>query len=197
MAPSTGQYTIRPCRKPSPVRRPCYLSVLQILTALFPPRCFPHVINIAVKAGLKMLTKLPSNDQRKDRDRSDDSDYDSDEDLDGDDWDEHNITANSALQDNTAYFSALQKDPVVRCRTLVRVCRASWQRRKDLRQAIALTIAAKQSGSSSQAEPLAPPASDPKPKELLRDVDTRWSALFMMIDRALELYEVCTLPSFD
>ena len=154
-----------------------------------------------MKAGLKMLTKLPSNDQRKDQDCDNDSDCDSDEDPDGDNFDEHNVMdaeSNPVLQDNLAYLSALQKDPVVRCRTLVRVCRASWQRRKDLRQAIALVIAAKRSGSFSQAESdVSEDVSDPKPKELLRDVDTRWSALFMMIDRALELYEVRTLSSFS
>ncbi|EKM51157.1 uncharacterized protein PHACADRAFT_103191, partial [Phanerochaete carnosa HHB-10118-sp] len=79
-------------------------------------------------------------------------------------------------------------DPVARCRTLVRSCRISWARRRDLRQTIILTMESKQLELEGQNEPES--SQEPaKPKELLRDVDTRWSALFMMIDRLLELYE--------
>ncbi|EKM51272.1 uncharacterized protein PHACADRAFT_65139, partial [Phanerochaete carnosa HHB-10118-sp] len=101
-------------------------------------RCFPHIINIAVKAGLKMLTKVQNDWHGKDASRDDDT---------------------------------------------------SWQRRRDLRQAIALSMAAKRALIAVAAESLDSSTSGPKPKELLRDVDTRWSALFMMIDRALKLYE--------
>lgn len=76
--------------------------------------CFPHVINIAVKAGLKHLTKLGTT-------------YDQDI-----DYQSGSVLEPQALQDDIAYWQALKDDAVSAARNLVGACRASGLRREDL-----------------------------------------------------------------
>ncbi|KAH9946449.1 hypothetical protein B0H21DRAFT_693676 [Amylocystis lapponica] len=67
-------------------------------------------------------------------------------------------------------------DPVKTARSLVAACRAFGQRREEFRKTI-------QEGNSAKTF-----GEQPLPKaELLRDVDTHWSSMFLMIDRFLEL----------
>ncbi|KAI0658860.1 hypothetical protein C8Q70DRAFT_916815 [Cubamyces menziesii] len=81
-----------------------------------------------------------------------------------------------------AYADALQNDPVKRARQLVTACRASGLRR----EAFAKTITeGNESGAFGEGKQL-------RQVQLLRDVSTRWSSTFLMIDRLLELYPVCT-----
>ncbi|KAI0790281.1 hypothetical protein BC629DRAFT_1287814 [Irpex lacteus] len=76
------------------------------------------------------------------------------------------------------YADALAADPVGRVRSLVAACRASGQRREDLR---AVIINGNETGrwESIGGVPLL---------QLLRDCPTRWSSTYMMVDRALRLY---------
>ncbi|KAJ7846832.1 hypothetical protein B0H14DRAFT_2164297, partial [Mycena olivaceomarginata] len=75
-------------------------------------RCFPHVVNIAVKTGLKELSDLPA--------------YQLDIFLNKN----GNIIPQS-LRDNVQYWTALRNDPVTQAHSLVTACRASGQRRPD------------------------------------------------------------------
>jgi hypothetical protein len=128
-------------------------------------RCFPHVVNIAVKAGLRTLTKLDP----------------SDEDV------------NSAhpypqvFCDSEEYLAVLKEDVVAAARSLVTACRASGQRREDFQN----TISERNEGGG-----WGDPPQHLRNVVLLRDVDTRWSSIFRMIDRVLELYEVFFLHLF-
>lgn len=78
------------------------------------------------------------------------------------------------------YNEALQRDPVRRCRNIVNALRKSDIRRKGLAETI-------EEGNNSpggwNGEKL-------RVLQLLRDVETRWSSTFLMIDRVLELYPV-------
>ena len=76
------------------------------------------------------------------------------------------------------YELALASDPVGKARSTVSALRSSGQRRADFRQIIV-------DGNNSGCWTL-------RPVQLLRDVETRWSALFGMIGRVIELYEVCS-----
>ncbi|KAH9844360.1 uncharacterized protein C8Q71DRAFT_697693 [Rhodofomes roseus] len=111
-------------------------------------RCFPHVVNIAVQTGVRQLTDIPDD----------------------------------VYHDNVAttdpYLDALRADPVVQARDLVRVSRASQQRREEFQDTI-------KEGNTQKAF-----GDQPLPEAvLLQDVDTRWSSLYLMIDRVLELYQ--------
>ncbi|KAH6896460.1 ribonuclease H-like domain-containing protein, partial [Coprinopsis sp. MPI-PUGE-AT-0042] len=96
-------------------------------------RCFPHVINLCVKAGLKRLTSI--------------------------------------------YDHLILDDPVAAARTLATALRATGQRREDLETVI---IEGHESGRWTEEE---------IPNVVaLKDMDVRWSATFLMIDRVLLLY---------
>ncbi|CDO76288.1 hypothetical protein BN946_scf184917.g4 [Trametes cinnabarina] len=152
-------------------------------------RCFPHVVNISVRHGLSALTEiqLPTTSSASERaglgasqvacmaaaasipidplllPRSDTL---------------PDASTNSALQDDPGYAAALQDDPIKMARDLISVCRSSGQRREELQRTIA---------EGNQARRFGPGVVIPQ-AQLLRDVDTRWSSTFLMIDRLLELY---------
>ncbi|KAJ7433861.1 ribonuclease H-like domain-containing protein [Mycena latifolia] len=111
-------------------------------------RCFPHVVNIAVKAGLKELTELPAFDPEIVLDEED--------------------------------MPVPQLDPVASARKLVTACRASGQRREAFEDVIS---------SGNEAGGWGEPPELLRVVGLLKDVDTRWSATFLMIDRLLEQYQ--------
>lgn len=93
------------------------------------------------------------------------------------------VELNDALQgdpESEVYAAALQGDPIKKARTLVTACRASIQRREALRQAIHAV------NHDHPETPL-------RVVTLVKDVDTRWSATFLMVDRLLELYPVCLM----
>ncbi|KAJ7440177.1 hypothetical protein FB451DRAFT_1344143 [Mycena latifolia] len=85
------------------------------------------------------------------------------------------------IRENVQYWLALQRDPVAEARSLVTACRASGQRREAFEKTIE-----EGNEAGGWGDPL----------ELLRysvvgllkDVETRWSATFLMIDRLLEQY---------
>ncbi|KZT30252.1 hypothetical protein NEOLEDRAFT_1153531 [Neolentinus lepideus HHB14362 ss-1] len=123
-------------------------------------QCFPHVINIAVKTALKVLSGstvvLP--DELSDM------------------MELPNVVAPDI--DDDEYLEALNGDPVACARSLVTACRASDQCRTDFWKMI-------QEGNEGNLFDVNLPEN-----ELLRDVDTRWSLTFLMIDWVLELYPV-------
>ncbi|KII93740.1 hypothetical protein PLICRDRAFT_79070, partial [Plicaturopsis crispa FD-325 SS-3] len=67
----------------------------------------------------------------------------------------------------------LANNPIASCRSLVAQCRASGQRREDFASCI-------KEGNESGAFKLSV-------WQLLRDVDTRWSSTFFMMNRVLDL----------
>src|ERR1700685_3394609 len=80
-------------------------------------RCFPHVVNISVKAGLKHLTSLTLFDANLDHN-------------------DPEISVPQALKDDVEYWEAMKDDVVASARSLVRACRASGQRRADFESVI-------------------------------------------------------------
>ncbi|KII82783.1 hypothetical protein PLICRDRAFT_58629 [Plicaturopsis crispa FD-325 SS-3] len=132
-------------------------------------RCFPHVINLAVKAGIDAHTKVtvpppmpPSSVPPP------------------------SVPPSSVPPPSTGpaaptngasarqYAQALANNPIASCRSLVAQCRASGQRREDFASCI-------KEGNESGAFKLSV-------WQLLRDVDTRWSSTFFMMNRVLDLY---------
>ncbi|KAJ3745198.1 hypothetical protein EV360DRAFT_57521 [Lentinula raphanica] len=111
-------------------------------------RCFPHVINIAVKTGLSFLTTLPS------------------------------LPHDAA--DDDGYRNALASDLISRVRHLVNLCRASGNRRDEFRNTV---LSMRRELDCNDENMLLD-----RVVVLLRDVDTRWSSTFYMVDRFLELY---------
>lgn len=90
------------------------------------------------------------------------------------------VSNGTSSQETDEYTAALEGDPVATCRRLVNACRASGQRRADFRSVIVDGNAEGEFHSTLRAV------------QLLRDVETRWSSTYLMIDRVLELNEVCT-----
>jgi hypothetical protein len=81
----------------------------------------------------------------------------------------------------------LKEDVVSAARTLVTACRASGQRQEDFQNTIS---------EGNETGGWGNPPKALRNVVLLRDVDTRWSSIFRMIDRVLELYEVFFLYLF-
>ncbi|OBZ74707.1 hypothetical protein A0H81_05703 [Grifola frondosa] len=135
-------------------------------------RCFPHVVNIAVQRGLKQLTQIDS-DPYPDTDGDNISDT-SEEAANRSVLEAHH----AAFEADPEYSTALRNDVVASARSLIRACRASGTRREDFDKTIAAGNREKAFGENVILPDL----------QLLRDVDTRWSSMFVMIDRVLELY---------
>lgn len=127
---------------------------------------FPHIINIAVKAGLKHLTKLGTT-------------YNADV-----DYNSRPILVPQELQDDVVYWEALEDDVVAAAQNLVGACRESGQRREDLANVIK---AGNKGGGWGEPPQLITVMT------LLKDVETHWSLTFLMIDRLLELNLVSLL----
>ncbi|KAF9239468.1 hypothetical protein BU15DRAFT_17896, partial [Melanogaster broomeanus] len=83
----------------------------------------------------------------------------------------------SALLENLDYLDALRGDVVSAARQVVTACRASGQHREDLSRVIKEGY---ELGDWTKE--------DLGDVTLLRDVVTRWSSIFLMVDRLLELY---------
>ncbi|KAJ3925282.1 MAG: hypothetical protein NXY57DRAFT_907279, partial [Lentinula lateritia] len=124
-------------------------------------RCFPHVINIAVKTGLSFITSLPPLNEGE-------TDDDSTED----------------------YRRSLESDLISRVCQIITLCRASGNRWDDFWDTVMSMRKEMQKNGTHEC------ADDNNNTDgllervvvLLRDVDTRWSSTFFMVDRFLELY---------
>ncbi|KAF8164540.1 hypothetical protein BJ912DRAFT_863633 [Pholiota molesta] len=121
-------------------------------------RCFPHVINIAVKAGLKALTQAQTNTFS-------------------------NTLPNlpPELTANPEYLEVLERDVVALICRYVTACRSSGQHREQFETILKKGNEAGGWGDTNEQL---------RNVGLLKDVDTRWSATFNMLDRFLETYLV-------
>ena len=84
----------------------------------------------------------------------------------------------------TTFLEALHRDPIACGRAVVRACRASGQRREQLSQLITEGNANKTFGPSDA--PIEVPG-----VALLRDIDTCWDSVYLMIRRLRVLHPVC------
>ncbi|KAJ2928061.1 hypothetical protein H1R20_g9035, partial [Candolleomyces eurysporus] len=128
-------------------------------------RCFPHVVNLACGAIIQELKKLATEKA---------TNYEFDYIIDQPDW--------------HLYLDALESDLIARVRALVAACRKSSQRRQDL-QKIIREGNNKGLWAGKIRNPF--PKDDPnvlRPLQLLRDCETRWSSIYLMITRFLYLY---------
>ncbi|KAJ8456137.1 hypothetical protein ONZ45_g18814 [Pleurotus djamor] len=128
--------------------------------------CFPHVINIAVKTGLKYMTSISDEDPEVSR------------------ADIEELFPESTPTPSD-YQRALKTDLIGRVRKLVNAIRASGQRRQGLKEVI-------DAGNLSHAF-----SEEIKALNLIRDVDTRWSAIYLMIERFLYLHPAVKIYIMD
>ncbi|KAL1720635.1 hypothetical protein EV715DRAFT_271642 [Schizophyllum commune] len=161
-------------------------------------RCFPHVINIAVKTGVKYMTGDNHNEAEATKEQV------------------HEDVRQVSTHDDLEYARILNNDPIGKVRTLSNWFRTSGQRRDILKAVImqgnAILRSKRAEATASPPPPLShssaiPPSPTPAPDVqgeasddepifteflalvvLLRDVDTRWSSMYLMILRLLELY---------
>ena len=79
------------------------------------------------------------------------------------------------------YIEALRSDLIQKVRSFVGEARSSGLRREAFSEAIA---------AANQSLLFGPDVQLPGDTQLLRDVDTRWSSQFLMIDRYIEVFPV-------
>ncbi|KAK7012539.1 ribonuclease H-like domain-containing protein [Favolaschia claudopus] len=124
-------------------------------------RCFPHVINIGVTTVIVALTEDGARfEVLQTEDRSEMS-YD----------------------ELSRYADAVAEDPIGRGRHIVASCRASGQRRSDLKTVIVQGNLSKCWEPAENGEAVMLPV-----VQLLRDCETRWSSTYLMNDRVIALY---------
>ncbi|KAL7282477.1 hypothetical protein ACG7TL_003948 [Trametes sanguinea] len=165
-------------------------------------RCFPHVVNISVQRGLRALgcaSKKPSGAEaigtaaEQHSEHADEPHFETalaQEETSAEPgdpvFDEEDLAIdpdfNDALQQDPEYEAALSKNPVKAARELINKARQSGQRREDFDRIVSECIKKKTFGDDT-----------PSGTQLLRDVDTRWSSTFLMIDRLLSLYPAVQL----
>jgi hypothetical protein len=89
------------------------------------------------------------------------------------------ISDNSGISPDI--INALRRDPIKRCRDLVKELRRTSQRRDGFRKSIASDVAAGK-------------VTCPK-LELIRDMVVRWSSTYYMVERCTLIYKVSPLIS--
>ncbi|KAJ3002031.1 hypothetical protein NUW54_g6071 [Trametes sanguinea] len=159
-------------------------------------RCFPHVVNISVQRGLRALGCTSKKSSGTEPTQNLDTEQDARQTIEhqeetsaepGDPvFDEEDLAAdpdfNDALQEDPEYAAALAANPVKAARDLINKARQSGQRREDFERIVGECIKNRTFGDE-----------EPNGTQLLRDVDTRWSSTFLMIDRLLSLYPAVQL----
>jgi len=90
--------------------------------------------------------------------------------------------------DEQSYTDAVARDPIALGRNVVRVIRASGKRREAFNEVITNGNAR---GWFVVGEPPRQNIITIKPKELLRDVVTRWDSVYHMLNRLREMRPVC------
>lgn len=140
-------------------------------------RCFPHVINIAVKAGLKQITSLP--DDSEDVTAYDDMFY-QDVPLSFSDWDVEDVSVNMLPLDHE-YQAALDSDVIGKIRWCVNSLCSSGQRREQFHNIrVAGNLAGGWGDNGKMMQDVGP----------INDVETRWDLTFRMTDWFIETYPV-------
>lgn len=126
--------------------------------------CFPHTINIAVQHVLRKMSSVgaPENDD-----------------------DDFEVQIGVANTDEGRGFGqtfqdAYAQDPIARLRKIVMAIRSSGQRREALTTWI-------ETGNQSGLFVLQNGPVQIQPKQLLRDVRTRWDSTYQMIKRCIEM----------
>ncbi|KAF5329696.1 hypothetical protein D9619_009224 [Psilocybe cf. subviscida] len=127
-------------------------------------RCFPHVINLAVKEGLKYLTHISESNQDSVLGPEDSTQY------------------TDALIDDADYYTALRSDVIACIRRFVTWVRASGQRREQFKTIL-------QTGNTAGG--WGNPPKILRNVGLKKEVETRWSSTYNMVDHFVELYLVC------
>ncbi|KAL1743648.1 hypothetical protein HDZ31DRAFT_40458 [Schizophyllum fasciatum] len=100
---------------------------------------------------------------------------------------EFGVQLPAELLADAPYYRALEEDVIGGLRRIANWIRVSEGRRKDLKAII---------HDGNAAGRWLTPAREPEtipPLAVLRDVDTRWSSIFLMVDRVLVLYRVSLL----
>ena len=130
------------------------------------PSCFPHVINIAVQTALDALVERQ-----------------------GAGLGYHPDTGKVICGPLDHYSTILLSDVVKMCSTLVASCRVSSKRRMVLKDII---NEGNREGTwlDKNGKPYSITVT-----QLLRLVCTRWSSVFWMLDRIVELEKVCIIVS--
>lgn len=132
-------------------------------------RCFPHVVNIAAQTAIKVMSKSAPDPGKM---------------VLGDDFEVTSVTPLSLefeLNYDSAYDAALEGDIVARVRDVVHTCRASSLRREHF---VRIIKQGNKEGTWKDAEGK-PVTLDVL--QLLRDVDTRWSSTYLMIEHLIRL----------
>jgi hypothetical protein len=135
--------------------------------------CFPHIINIAVQHVLKKMSSVEAPEDDED-----------DEDL------IDNSNADEGRGFGQSFEAACAQDPITRIRKIVMAIRASGQRR----DALLIWI---ETGNKSGLFVLNGKPIQIQPKQLLRDVRTRWDSTYQMLKRCIEMRLVSPTFPFD
>ncbi|KAI8978312.1 hypothetical protein BD414DRAFT_516941 [Trametes punicea] len=90
---------------------------------------------------------------------------------------------NEELLCDPEYVNVLMQNPIRAARILINKARQSGQRREEFAQIVTECIKNQTFGEGVT----------PSGTQLLRDVDTRWSSTFLMVDRLLSLYPAVQL----
>jgi hypothetical protein len=134
--------------------------------------CFPHVINIAVQHVLDMMSSVgaPENDD-------DDSEVET-----------YAENTDEGRRFGQTFEAACAQDPIARLRKIVVTIRSSGQRRDAFMTWI-------ETGNKSGLFVFQNKPVQIEPRQLLRDVRTRWDSTYQMIKRCIEMRLVspCTL----
>lgn len=141
-------------------------------------RCFPHVINIAVKAGLKRITTLP--DDSEEVAAYDDMFY-RDVPFQLSDLDTADASENNMLTWDREYQAALDSNVIGKIRRTTNAICISGQRREQFHDTrVAGNLAGGWGDNGKMMRDVGP----------INDVETRWDSTFKMTDRFIEIYPV-------
>jgi hypothetical protein len=118
-------------------------------------RCFPHIINICISHIIASLTQVSKEYLKSLKSEGDDGLSHSDVENDDDDDNSHNNIAlprkirrdipklelknfelDELSAEDQAWFSGMNRDPIKRTRTVVRILRSSDQRKRDFKEVI-------------------------------------------------------------
>ena len=125
--------------------------------------CFPHIINIAVQHVLKKMSSVNAPE--------DDNDFE--ELIDNSNTDE-------GCGFGQSFDAACAQDPISRIRKIVMAIRSSGQRR----DAFIIWI---ETGNKNGLFVLNGKPVQIQPKQLIRDVRTRWDSTYQMLKRCIEM----------
>jgi hypothetical protein len=125
--------------------------------------CFPHTINIAVQSVLKGMSSAEAPE----------GDVDPDVLI-------STASRNEARGFGQSFEAACAEDPITRLRKIVIVIRSSGQRREAFMSWI-------DNGNKSGLFVFQKQRVMIQPRQLLRDVKTRWDSTYLMIKRCIEM----------